>query len=253
MKLDIIIPVKNQTSKLLNHLENEGIPYFDKMGIAYDVLIVPSNSTEAEQNALVEGVKKLPLQVKLLPYEEAPGKDRAVKRGILASDGDYVMFMDADFATDVRTLDEILPIVNKYDCFIASRHSKGSNIVVKQSFIRRITSWGSRFIIRNMFHFKGIHDTQCGFKLFRKDVAQEMAKRQIIEYWAADVEYLYFLKLNGFTVKEIPTSWTDDPASSIKSPLKVSWKFYKELRQIKKNKKNYYLDEETKKMLTSKK
>lgn len=252
MKLNIVIAVKNQTAKLLEHLENIGLPYFDSLGIAYDILIVSDHSDEASQNALVEGMKKMPLQVKLLPYEDIPGKGHGVQKGILAADGDYVLFMDADFATDIKTLDKILPIINKYDAFIASRHSKESNIVTKQSFVRRITSWGARFIVKHKFHLKGIHDTQCGYKLFRADVAHEMAKKQIITGFAFDVEYLYFLMLNGFSVKEVPVTWTDDPSSTVGSPLKTSIKFYKDLKKIKKNRKSYLLDEKTKESLLKK-
>lgn len=251
MKLDIVIAVKNQTAKLLEHLEKIGIPYFDSLGITYDILIVSDHSSEPEQNALKEGMKKMPLQVKLLPYEDIAGKGHGVKKGFLAADGDYVLFMDADFATDIKTLEKILPIINKYDGFIASRHSKESKILTKQTFIRRITSWGARFIVKHKFHLQGIHDTQCGFKLFKRDIAQEMARRQIIDGFAFDVEYLYFMQLNGFKVKEIPVTWTDDPSSTVGSPLKTSLKFYKDLKKIKKNKKNYLLEESKRKELSS--
>lgn len=253
MKLDIVIAVKNQTAKLLDHLENIGIPYFDSLGVAYDILIVSDHSDEPSQKALEEGMKKMPLQVKLLPYEDIPGKGHGVEKGILAATGDYVLFMDADFATDVHILDSILPQITHYDCFIASRHSKGSKILTKQSFVRRLTSWGARFIVRHKFHLQGIHDTQCGFKLFRLNVAKEMAKRQIINGFAFDVEYLYFLQLNGFSIKEIPATWTDDPSSTVSSPLKTSLRFYKDLVKIKKNKKNYFLSSEEKEELSQKK
>ena len=194
----------------------------------------------------------MPLQVKLLPYEDIPGKGHGVEKGILAATGDYVLFMDADFATDIHILDSILPQITHYDCFIASRHSKGSKILTKQSFVRRLTSWGARFIVRHKFHLQGIHDTQCGFKLFRLNVAKEMAKRQIINGFAFDVEYLYFLQLNGFSIKEIPATWTDDPSSTVSSPLKTSLRFYKDLVKIKKNKKNYLLSSEEKEKLSQK-
>ncbi len=250
MKLDIIFPVRNQTAKLLKNIEEKGIPYFDSLGITYDILIVYDNSNEASRKAMEEGIKRFPLQVKLVPFEDIPGKGHNVKKGFLAATGDYVMFMDADFATDLHTLDAILPIITKYDCFIASRHSKESKILTKQSFMRRLTSWGSRFLIRHKFHLgKDIHDTQCGFKVFRRDIAQEVARRQIIDGFAFDVEYLYFYRLNGFSIKEVPTIWEDDPNSTITSVFKTSMKFYKDLRRIKKNKKNYILDQETKNKL----
>lgn len=249
MKIDFIFPVKNQTAKLLKNLTEKGIPYFDSLGVTYDIIIVSDASNEAEQNAMVEGMKNMPLQVKLLPYENIPGKGHNVQKGILAANGDYVCFMDADFATDIHILDKILPIIGKYDGIIATRHAKDSNITIKQTVIRRLTSWGSRFIIRHKFHLKGITDTQCGFKVFDRKIAQEVAKRQITSLFAFDVEYIYFYQLNGYTIKEIPTTWTDDPSSTISSVAKTSWKFYKDLLKIKKNKKNYILNASEKEAL----
>ncbi|MGN1261893.1 MAG: hypothetical protein ACI4UT_02365, partial [Candidatus Enteromonas sp.] len=64
-----------------------------------------------------------------------------------------------------------------------------------------------------------------------------------------DVEYLYFLRLNGFSIAEIPCVWTDDPDSTIKNKKKVYTAFYKDLRRIKKNKKNYLLNTEERALL----
>lgn len=248
MKLTIILPVKNQTDKLLKNLRESIIPYFDKQGIVYDVLIESDGSSEEEEKKLVEGLKGFPLQVKKLPFENRKGKGYAVKKAILASEGDYVLFMDADLSTDLHAFDKILPEIGKYDCFIASRHNKESNITEKQTLVRRLTSWGSRFIIRHMFHLQGIDDTQCGYKLFKTSIAKAMASHQIIDGFAFDVEYVYFLALNGFSIKEIPVKWANDADSSV-NPVKASINFYKSLLKIKKNKKSYILSEEEKRKL----
>ena len=75
-----------------------------------------------------------------------------------------------------------------------------------------------------------------------------MVKRQIISGFAFDVEYCYFLQLNGFKIKDIPCIWRNDPDSSVKV-VKNSMKFMKDLRLIKKNKKNYILTPEEKEKL----
>ena len=248
MKLTVILPVRNQTDKLLKNLKESIIPYFDKTGVVYNILIESDGSNEEEQKKLEEGVKSLPLQVTMVPFENKKGKGYAVKRAILLSTGDYVLFMDADLSTDLHAFDKILPDINKYDSFIASRHNKDSDITEKQTLVRRLTSWGSRFLIRNMFRLKGIDDTQCGYKLFRTDIAKLMAKHQKIDGFAFDVEYVYFLSLNGFSIKEIPVKWANDPDSSVNA-LKASINFFKSLQEIKKNKKSYLLSDEERKSL----
>jgi dolichyl-phosphate beta-glucosyltransferase len=248
MKLDVIIPVRNQTGKLLRNLQQKVLPYFDKVGVTYDVLICSDYSNAEQQAALVEGLKGFPVQVKLLPYENKPGKGFAVRKSILAADGDYVLFMDADLSTDLQAFDEVKGDLGRYDAFIGSRDAQGASITHKQGLLRRLTHWGAKTLIRNKFHLKGIHDTQCGYKIFRTDVAKLMARHQIIDGFAFDVEYCYFLSLNGFSIKEIPVKWENDPDSSV-SPLKASINFYKALGKIKRNKKNYILTDEEKKGL----
>lgn len=248
MKITIVLPTKNQTAKLLVGL-NKIKDYFDQGNIDYDVLIVTDGSDEPNQKAMEAAAPSFPLNVRLLPYENHSGKGHNVQRGFLAADGDYVLFMDADLSTDLEIFDEIKPDLGKYDAFITSRHTKGSLIETKQGLVRRTISSLSRFFIRKRFHFKGLTDTQCGYKLFRASVAKEMAKRQVIDGFAFDVEYLYFLSLNGYSVKELPVKWADDANSTIKSPLKTSLDFMKDMKKIKKNKNNYILTEEEKEAL----
>ncbi|MCR4562445.1 MAG: glycosyltransferase, partial [Bacilli bacterium] len=243
MKISVVFPVKNQTAKLLKNIRERALPYYDSLGIAYDFLIVYDGSDLENKNLMEEEAKTLPLQVKLVPYEDHKGKGHNVQKGFLAATGDYVMFMDADLATDLESIKKILPEIDKYDGFVASRHCKDAKIATPQTFIRRLTSLASRLLIKMKFHFKGLSDTQCGYKLFRTDLAKAMAEHQIIDGFAFDVEYLYFMKLNGFSVKEIPVIWTDDANSTISHPFQAGIAFNKEMRQIKKNKKNYLLSE----------
>jgi dolichyl-phosphate beta-glucosyltransferase len=249
MKISVIIPVKDQTEKLLKNLKEAIIPYFDKAGVAYDILICSDHSSLGQEKLLEEGLKAFPAQVRHLPYEDVKGKGFAVRKAILASDCDYDLFMDADLATDLSIFDLMKKDLGKYDAYIASRNVKGSSYVRRQKPIRRLTHFGARKITCRKLHLKQVHDTQCGFKMFRDDVAKEMARRQITNLGAFDAEYLYFLELNGFRVKEYPARWRDDPDSTISSPVKESIAFYKSLKQIKKNRKAYILTPEEKALL----
>lgn len=248
MKLSVIIPDKNQSNTFLPNLRNVFLPYFDGLGITYDVLIVADGSNEEEWNILRN--EQFPAHVRLLEDEGLKGKGNAIKKGISYSDSDYCVFFDADNATDIHVFDLFLKDFGKMDAMIASRDIKGSKYGKKQPFMRRLTHWGARMVVKMKFNLKGIKDTQCGFKCFRTKVAKEMVKRQIIGGFAFDVEYLYFLSLNGFKVKEYPCLWTDDAEdSSVKGVRKTSSNFYKDLKRIKKNKKNYLLSEEERKAL----
>ncbi len=247
MKISVLLPEKNQSGKLLQHLKESILPYFDSASVEYEVLVCPNGCSEEEMEALNEASKTLPPQVKVLPNAD-PGKGEGVKQGILASSGDYCLFMDADLATGLDAFSKVLPLLEKEDAIIASRDAKGSVYGQKQPFVRRLTHFLSRQIIAFMFRLK-VKDTQCGYKAFRANVAKQMVAKQIVTGFAFDVEYLYFLRLNGFSIAEIPCVWTDDPDSTIKNKKKVYTAFYKDLRRIKKNKKNYLLNTEERALL----
>lgn len=242
MKLSVIFPVKNQTEKLLENIREIGLPFFDGLKETYEFLIVYDGSDPTNRKAMEEASERFPLQIKLLPYEDKSGKGHNVKKGIEAASGDFVLFMDADFATSLDTLKAMLSEKDKCDAFIASRHLKDSEIRCEQSLTRRLIGALSRKIIKRKFRFP-FSDTQCGFKMFRTSVAKTMAERQIIDGFAFDVEYLYFLSLNGFKTKEFPCVWVDDANSSIKRPLKTSLAFMADMRKIKRNRDNYLLKE----------
>jgi Glycosyltransferases involved in cell wall biogenesis len=248
MKLSIVIPVKNQSSKLLARLRADLFPFFDKRGVNYEVLICSDASNEENQKILEDAMSSLPSSVRLLPYEATKGKGHAVKRGLLEAKGDFTLFLDADFATDLKAYDLIAPELRNYEAFIGSRNAKGAKILTKQGFLRRILHWGARSLVRMMYGLK-VHDTQCGFKLFRSDIGRLMATHQRIDGFAFDAEYCYFLRLNGIRTLEVPVEWSDDPDSTVKKPLKTSWDFYRDLRLIKKAKKGYLLSEEEKKVI----
>jgi dolichyl-phosphate beta-glucosyltransferase len=246
MKLSIVIPVKNQSLKLLAHLREDLFPFFDGRGVTYEVLICSDASDEENQKILEDAMPSLPPSVRLLPYLTTKGKGHAVKRGLLEASGDFSLFFDADFATDLKAFDLLAPELGNYEAFIGSRNAKGAKILTKQGFLRRILHWGARSLVRAMFGLK-VHDTQCGFKLFRSDVGKALANHQRIDGFAFDAEYCYFLRLNGIRTLEVPVEWSDDPDSSVKKPLKTSWNFYRDLRIIKKGRKTYILSEEEKK------
>lgn len=248
MKLSVVIPCKNQSAVLFENIEKLGIPYFDSLKVDYEFLIVIDGSNEENIKIANEKMVSMPKEIKLVAYEPKLGKGHNVQHGFHEAEGDYVLFMDADFATDLHVMDSILPEISEYDGFIASRRCKGAKIMNKQTIVRRFVSWMSRLLIKMSFGFK-YKETQCGYKLFRKDLAKILAKKQIIDGFAFDVEYLYLCKLNGLRIKEVPCIWNDGEKSTIKNAGSTSMNFMKDMKRIKKNKKNYILTNEERKIL----
>ena len=107
MKISVLLPEKNQSGKLLQHLRESILPYFDAAPVEYEVLICPNGCSEEDILSLSEAAKSLPENVRVLPNAN-PGKGEGVKQGILASTGDYCLFMDADLATGLEAFSNVL-------------------------------------------------------------------------------------------------------------------------------------------------
>ena len=232
MKISFIVPCYNEAKDIKRHVEERIIPFLDANKIDYELILVDDGSKDNTKEA-IESIKG----VKAISYSPNKGKGGAVKEGILASNGDYILFMDADLSTDLKAIFEVNKYLGQYDLIIGSRHSKDSVIPKKQPFIRRFIGWCCRLLVNMKFHLH-LKDTQCGFKAIRRDKALFMAEHQIIDGFAFDVEYLYIAKLNNWSLKTIGVTWTDDRDSTVRVGSSSS-QFLKDMRKIKKNKQNY--------------
>ncbi len=231
MKLSVVIPCYNEAKDIKEKAEivkNK----LSSLSIDTELILVNDGSKDNTQ----EVINSIPGVVHS-GYEINRGKGGAVKQGILDATGDYILFMDADLSTDLKAIDDIIPLLGKESFIIGSRHHKESIIPVKQPAKRRFIGWCCRKLVNGKFHFH-YSDTQCGFKCIEAKFAKKMVEKQIINGFAFDVEYLYIAKLNNVNVLQIPVIWRDDRGSTV-SPLKSSIKFFKDMKIIKKNKKNY--------------
>lgn len=231
MKLSVIIPCYNESKDIIKNSELV-LKKLTALPIEHELLLVNDGSKDKTKSTIeiISGAKAL-------SYEPNRGKGGAVKYGIENATGDYCLFMDADLSTDLSAIDTLLPLLGQYDLIIGSRHHKESKIPVKQPLKRRFIGKCCRFLVNKKLGFK-YADTQCGFKCIRTSLAKKFVEKQIINGFAFDVEYLYIAKINNASVKEIPIIWRDDRGSTV-SPVKSSIRFFKDLKIIKKNKKNY--------------
>ncbi|MCR5079210.1 MAG: glycosyltransferase [Bacilli bacterium] len=245
MKLSIIFPLKNQTDKVIENIKNKVIPYFDGFSaLTYEIIVSPNGSEREEDGRLRKLASEIGPVVRVLPLASTAGKGIGVKEGILASNGDYDLVMDADLATDLKAFDLIYPDLGKFDAFVADRDMEGSD-ADHGHLIRKLAHRISKNMVARRFGLKEIRDTQCGFKCFRHSVALLMVERQRLSGIAYDVEHSYFLTLNHYKIKPIPVKWENDKDTSIPF-FSASASFSRDLRDIKKHRESYILDENKK-------
>ncbi|MBT4824364.1 glycosyltransferase family 2 protein [Candidatus Woesearchaeota archaeon] len=229
MEISVIIPAYNEEKrieptlkKVINYLDNN----FDK----YEIIVVDDCSTDNTYK-IVSRYKKN--NVKILRNEINKGKGYSVKRGILNVKYSLVLFSDSDLATPIEELEKFINYIKTYDIIIASRNLKESDIKIKQPMYRQLM--GKTFpLLVNLIALRGFKDTQCGFKLFKTDVAKKIVSLQTFERFSFDVEILFIAKKLRYKIKEAPVIWIDKEGSKV-NPIKDSIKMLIDLFKIRYN------------------
>lgn len=227
--LSIVIPAHNEETRLPQTLE-QVFDFTRKQSFTTEVLVVEN----ASKDRTLEIARQYAAQNPILQviHEEQPGKGRAVQRGMLAAKGEYRFFADADFSMPVGEIPRFLPPAISAPIAIASREAPGA-VRYNEPGYRHITGRVFNTAIR-LIVLPGLDDTQCGFKMFRADVAEELFRRQTLMGWSFDVELLYIARLRKIPIVEIPIPWYFNPESKV-NVLRDSWRMFRDLLLIRRN------------------
>jgi dolichyl-phosphate beta-glucosyltransferase len=155
------------------------------------------------------------------------GKGAAVRTGVLNATGRFVLFMDADGATPLGEIPKLLAAIDEgYDVAIGSRVvRREGEVEVKTTIHRRIIGRTFAFLT-GLLALGGIADTQCGFKMFRREVATAVFSRQKIVGFAFDVEILFIARRLSLSIIEVPVNWVAQPGSKVNlvtDSLRMLW------------------------------
>ncbi|NCA71412.1 MAG: glycosyltransferase family 2 protein [Sphingobacteriia bacterium] len=219
----LVIPAYNEEQRLPAYLDAIRA-HLDGGALRVEVLIVDDGSKDGTA-AYVERVAAIDPRVRLVRQPRNEGKGNAVKRGVLEARGRYVLFADADGATPITELEGLLGAVGeRAEIAIGSRRLAAARIRRERTGLRQLM--GNVFYsVVNFFAVPGIRDTQCGFKLFRTDVARELFRDLNESGWAFDVELLYRAQLFGYGIAEVPVNWHEVPGSKV-DPLRDAVKMF---------------------------
>ncbi len=228
--LSIIIPAYNETDRLPPSLEKVQA-FIEQQPYETEVIVVENGSTDDTYAVALAFTKKMPA-LRVI-REEKSGKGLAVRSGMLAARGQVRIFCDADFSMPVDEINKFLPPqLNTMEVAIASRELPQSIRIDEPEYrhwIGRIFNTMVRWSI-----LPGLHDTQCGFKAFSAEVAEQVFLLQTLPGWSFDAEVLVIARELGYQIKEIPITWFYKPGTRL-NIIQDSIKMAVDLWKIRRN------------------
>ena len=241
--LTIVLPAFNEEARLGPALDElfgylhrrgdharDGRPGAHELPANIDVLVVNDGSTDGTA-ALVQARPELAAGELALLSVPHGGKGSAVQAGMLAARGDLVVFADADMATPPDELAPLVQVLASADAVYGTRiQTDGSDMRKSQPPWRR--ALGRAFhALASLWVVGPVQDTQCGFKGFRRHVAQDVFARQRITSIVFDVEVIFLVRRRGYSWTVVPIQWADRRGSRMHPgfllALRVAWDLYR--------------------------
>ncbi|HUU95934.1 MAG TPA: dolichyl-phosphate beta-glucosyltransferase [Phycisphaerae bacterium] len=214
-ELSIIVPAYNEARCIATTLVRIRAYAVDRERRC-EVIVVDDGSADGTSD-IVRRFAAEPLDLRLLVNPTNCGKGYAVREGMLAATGGLALMCDADLSTPIEELEKLLSCLERgYDVVIGSRDMPESVLDPPQPLLRRWLAWRFRAIRRRLL-LRELRDTQCGFKLFRRDAARKIFSRQTITGWLFDCEVLGIAERLGYRIKEVGVVWGNNPDSRVRT------------------------------------
>lgn len=207
--LSVIIPAYNEQQRLPATLDIVAA-YLNGRGLSFaEIIVVNDGSRDGTADVTREAMAR-DARVRLVENPGNRGKGYAVRHGMREARGEWILFTDADLSAPIEELDKLWDGVAaaQADGAIGSRALDRSLIGVRQSAFRETSGKFFNLVMRLITGLP-YRDTQCGFKLFSRAAARDVAARQQIESFGFDVEILYIAKKLGYRILEVPVRWNN--------------------------------------------
>ncbi|MFQ5637437.1 MAG: glycosyltransferase [bacterium] len=234
MDLSIIIPVLEESKKIARDIEAAS-EFLMSNRLKGEIIIVDDGSRD--KTCEVAEALKVPTEITLrvIRLDQHRGKGCAVRTGMKLSQGHYAMFADSGCCVPYNNVLNALTLLKNDNCDIAhgSRKLEHSRIHVPQVWYRRIYSMLFRWLIIVVMKVPSeLTDTQCGFKIYRGDLARKLYGECVTDGFMFDVEILLRARRRRYHIKEFPVEWSADRDSRLAQTLSLKGLFT-ELMNIK--------------------
>lgn len=228
-ELSVVVPAYNEQKRLGRTLDALRA-WLDRTGVDGEILVVDDGSRDATSD-VARRAAALDPRIRALGYAGNRGKGYAVRTGVDAARGAQILFCDADLSTPIEEVESLRRrLAEGWDVAIGSRHLAASRILVRQPLHRRHLGRVFNGVV-SLLAVRGFADTQCGFKLFRREAARRIFPRVKTDGFAFDVEILIRAREAGLRVAEVPVRWQNDSASRVR-PVRDSLRMLAEILRM---------------------
>ncbi|MFQ6035250.1 MAG: glycosyltransferase [Sedimentisphaerales bacterium] len=234
MDLSIVIPALNESKKIARDIKMAA-EFLEGNNFQGEIIVVDDGSTDGTCE-VAKSVKVPPgVRLSVIRYQQHRGKGYAVRQGIKQTSGEYVMFADSGYCVPYGNALLGLELLKDGSCDLAhgSRKLIESDIQQAQPWGRRISSRLFKWLVNKLLQIpRGLTDTQCGFKIYKGDVARQLYSQCISDGFMFDIEIILRAQKQGYRIKEFPIAWVCDPDSRLKLS-RIPWPVLSEIRAIK--------------------
>lgn len=213
--ISIIVPAYNEEIRLpetIRAMEN----YFRDHAWAFHEIVIVDDGSKDKTAAIADNFAKSNPHIRVLRNPGNRGKGYSVRHGMLKARGEWRLFSDADLSTPIEELDKLWAVMERdhADVAIGSRALDPSLIGIHQPGFRETAGKLFNVVMRITIGLP-IADTQCGFKLFRGSLVEDIFSRQMLEGFGFDVEVLFIAKRLGYKIAEVPVRWNHAEGSKV--------------------------------------
>jgi glycosyltransferase involved in cell wall biosynthesis len=213
--ISIVIPAYNEEARLPSTLSAILAFAAARNFASCEVLVVNDGSTDGTAAAATQFQTAHP-ELRLLENPGNRGKGYSVRHGMLEARGEWILFTDSDLSAPIEELDKLIEAARAAGAAVAigSRALDRSLIATHQSWFRETAGRIFNLMMRLATGLP-FSDTQCGFKLFQREAAREVFRRQRIERWGFDAEVLFLARRLGFQTIEVPVRWSHSEGTKV--------------------------------------
>jgi dolichyl-phosphate beta-glucosyltransferase len=210
----LVIPAYNEAHRLPPYLKSIRSHFDQRYPGRYEVIVVDDGSRDGLASVLAEFSAGW-CELTVIGHPENLGKGAAVRTGVMAARGKLILFADADGATPIG--EEIKlgeAIAAGAEVAVGSRLVSAAGVTRRRTRVRGAAGRLFALIARTWLHI-GVRDTQCGFKMFRRDAARQLFARSRESGYLFDLELLGWAERLGIRVVEVPIDWADVPGGHL--------------------------------------